>query len=378
MSLRRLLPSIALTVAVVGFAACGDNTSDNPSDLQQSSGDTTTTGSSSDGGSGGSEVGQGGGFNPIGSGGGTGGEDNCLEESQEAKLKGLDMIVVLDRSGSMGSKWDSSVQALTTFVLDPDSVGIDIAMSFYPVDGVDSGDTCVPSNYNPPHVALAELPIEAQTVINAMNAEDALGPNTPTYGALYGTYEWAVAHQDETPDRKTIVVFASDGQPNTCPDDQNSTEVIAGLSASAYNYNSVETYVVAIQGANLTQLNEIAKQGGTGQAFDVTANINAFADKMMEIREQALGCEYIIPEVEEGQPEFEATKVNVEYAPGGGSPFDLPQADDLNDCAGAPGWYYDNKLNPTKVILCPASCASVESDGLAKISLKFGCPTKMN
>ena len=376
MLLRRLLPALALTTAIAGFAACVDEVAEQAEDdLDPGTSNNTSAGES--GGSGGSETGQGGGFNPIGSGGGTGGDENCLEESQEAELKGLDMIVVLDRSGSMGSKWDSSVQALTTFVLDPDSLGIDIAMSFYPIDGVD--DTCTESHYDPPHVALAELPVDAQTVINAMNAQTALGPNTPTYGALYGTYNWAVAHQDATPERKTVVVFASDGQPNGCvPVELNQTPAIAGLSASAYNYNSVETYVIAIQGANLTQLNEIAKEGGTGQAFDVTANINAFADKMKEIREQALGCEYIIPEPEEGQPEFEATKVNVEYAPGGGSPFDLPQADDLTDCAGAPGWYYDDPINPTKVILCPASCATVETDGEAKISLKFGCPTKMN
>ena len=34
---------------------------------------------------------------------------------------------------------------------------------------------------------------------------------------------------------------------------------------------------------------EIAKAGGTGQAFDVTNDVTLFAQKMQEIRAQALG-----------------------------------------------------------------------------------------
>jgi len=371
-ALRRVLSPVALIGLVVAVAC--SSAEDGSSELSGGAGDPDA----GDGG-GGAAAGEGG--LDFGSGGGSGEDDICEETTQTAELKPLDMIVVLDRSGSMGTKWSASVNALTTFVTDPDSAGVSVAMNFYPDASVSSGDTCDPSLYDPPHVPMSELPGEAVVITTAMAGQVASGPNTPTYGALYGTFEWAVDHQDDNPDRTVVVVLASDGQPNSCPNPQNDKSEIAGLAAAAYNYNSVATYVIGIDGLSQQAwdtLNEIAFQGGTGQAFDVTTNIDAFADKMMEIREQALGCEYLIPEPGEGSEEFEPTKVNVEYTPGGGFPLDLPQAAHLSDCGGAPGWYYDDPISPTKVILCPASCAVVQSDGEASVALKFGCPTKMN
>jgi hypothetical protein len=77
--------------------------------------------------------------------------------------------------------------------------------------------------------------------------------------------------------------------------------------------------------------------------------------------------------------EFDPVKLNVEYTPGGSmTPQELPQADNEADCGAGPGWYYDNPANPTKVILCPGTCAQVETDVGAKVELLFGCPTKFN
>ncbi|MFC1642376.1 hypothetical protein ACFL5O_06780 [Myxococcota bacterium] len=39
-------------------------------------------------------------------------------------------------------------------------------------------------------------------------------------------------------------------------------------------------------------------------------------------------------------------------------------------------WYYDNPTSPTKVGLCPITCATVRADQAAKLSLELGCPTQ--
>jgi hypothetical protein len=44
------------------------------------------------------------------------------------------------------------------------------------------------------------------------------------------------------------------------------------------------------------------------------------------------------------------------------------------------GWYYnvDPKAGTaTQVVLCPAACAKVKSGGHVKVSLTFGCQTKV-
>lgn len=200
----------------------------------------------------------------------------------------VDIFVVLDRSGSMGSQWDASVTALTAFVNDAESEGTGVAMNFFPASSAPTGETCDEDYYDPPQVPLDILPGAAASIITAMNSVVASGPNTPTYGALYGTYVSATDRQDNEPDRQVVVVLATDGQPNSCPAPQNDTEVIAGLATAAYNYNGVETYVIAIQGSNLVALNTIAAAGNTGQAIDVSSDISAFLAAMETVRNSVL------------------------------------------------------------------------------------------
>ena len=368
-----MFASAALLVAA-GMAACtasndetgGSGGSGNNSNVGGSTTSSGTGGTVVTGGSGGT----GGDINLFG-GQGQGGQEECLATEAEAERKVLDMIVVLDRSGSMsGTKWDGSVNALTTFFNDPSSEGIWAGINYFPPL---AGDECLPSSYSPPQVPLGELPSYSPTLVQSMANTGPTGL-TPTYGALQGTLQYATAVQDQNPLHVVVVIFASDGDPTSC--DTNMAN-ISSLAQSAYNYNGVKTYVIGIQGSTMSNLNQIAAAGGTGQAFDVTSDITLFTQKMEEIRADALGCEYPIPDP--GNGEFEPTKLNVQYTEGGGSTtVDIPQADNAADCGGQEGWYYDDNVNPTKVFFCPATCATIQADSLAKINFQFGCPTIVN
>jgi Mg-chelatase subunit ChlD len=305
----------------------------------------------------------------VGSGGG-GGIEQCHVESAEGQRKDLDMLIVLDRSGSMaGSLWDGTVAALGQFLGDPASQGVRAAMSFFPPEA--APDACDQNAYNPPEVPLAVLPTDAGTLTGAMAATTPAGDATPVYGALYGSLQWATLHQDANPDRVVVVVFASDGDPTEC---NTNIGVIAQVAATAYNYNGLRTYVVAIQGATVANLDTIAASGGTQQALDVTNDIMLFQEKMEEIRGEVLGCEFDIP-----QPmndEFDPQKLNVEYAVDDmATPDTIPQVSDDAACGSDPGWYYDNPDSPTKIMLCPASCQGVQQNPTAIVTFAFGCPT---
>ena len=374
---RKLLvaPLFVGVFGVAGWLGCSASGEDGGSNFDDQG--STSTGSAQAGGAGGQggtssgQGGMGGGLDLTGgNSSGQGGDENCVETNVEAEQVQLDVIVLQDRSGSMsGTKWDGTVAALQTFVNDPASAGINIGIVYFPAD--DSFDDCVVDDYKNV-LAYGQLPGNAAAFTQSL---DTTSPNggTPLYGGLFGALYAATFMQDAEPDHKVIVVLASDGDPTSCT--VTSIPEIAGLAQKAYNYNGVQTFVIAISGSTLTNLNQIAMAGGTTQAYDVTANISAFSQKMAEIRAAALGCELPIPEPPDNE-ELDPNLVNVNYTPGGmGTAQKLTKKDGKADCGSAGGWYYDDPDNPTKIIFCPATCQTIQADASAEVQVGFGCKT---
>jgi hypothetical protein len=362
-----------MAVAVVAAAACGagedrgsGSGSGSPSAAATggAGGTTSTGGAAVTIGSGGS----GGNFNPVGTGGG----ENCLEGTAEATISPLDIVVVLDRSFSMaGTIWNGSVNALTQFFQNPGGTDISAGITYMPPPN--NQPECQPSSYNPPDVPIVSLATSSMALVNDMQSQTPTGNTTPLWAALYGTYQYANDVQDQNTDHVVIVVLASDGDPTSCNSNVND---IADLAAQALAYNGVRTFTIAILGGAIANLDQIAAAGGTMSAYDVTNDITQFKQKMDEIRKEVLACEYVIPD---SGMEFDPTKVNVNYYPGGNPPpQSLPQAASLADCGNDPGWYYDNPAAPTKILLCPASCNVIQLDDTAKVEFVFGCPTIVN
>jgi Mg-chelatase subunit ChlD len=332
---------------------------------------TSSTSSSSSSGTGGSG---GAGGSDINFDGG-GGEDSgaCVTTSAEAHRVPLDIIFLIDRSGSMsGPKWTGTKNALTTFFNDPASIGISAGLAYFPAQ---NPDFCNPTVYAALDVPIGVLPMNAFALTNSIPF-DALGSSTPTYAGLKGALMAATAYQDAHPTHKVIVVLATDGDPTYC--DPTSIDAIVDVATSARNYNGVRTFVIGVAGSIIANLNKIAAAGGTTAAYDITQNIDEFSAKIAEIRSVALGCDFEIPPPPMGQ-ELDPEMVNFTYTPQGvGTPKILPRADDLADCSDQPGWYYDSNVAPTKILLCPASCATVQADNNAKVSVLFGCHSVIN
>jgi hypothetical protein len=183
----------------------------------------------------------------------------------------------------------------------------------------------------------------------------------------------------QNPMHKAVVVLATDGDPSGCIG--NAIPDVEALAAGYFNGSpSIPTYVIGV-GTSLVSLNGIAAAGGTTKAFIVDAAANAtqqFIDAMDAIRKTAgLGCEYLIPPPMGGGM-IDFGKVNVQYVPGPGQmPIDILNAKDASACDPVNGgWYYDNPANPTKIMLCPATCAVVSKSIAGEVNILFGCATK--
>ncbi|MFP6684292.1 MAG: vWA domain-containing protein [Polyangiaceae bacterium] len=302
---------------------------------------------------------------------------SCVDEQATIERTPLDIFVLLDRSGSMnGTKWNTIQQGLGAFFTDMGSAGTSAALTFFPKNGI-TVNTCDPMHYDPPHTMLQALPQGSAPLVMALNDESP-GGGTPAYGALQGTLAFATAHQTANPGRKVIVVLGTDGLPNGCPGNQNETTEIALLAQGAFKFNGVQTFTIAIQGASVNALNQIAAAGGTGQVYDVTGNTSLFLSKMQELRAAAQSCDYPAPTLP-GNVAIVSSKVNVEYAPGNMLPAVLiPQASGAGDCGAGDGYYFNDPNTPTAMTFCFKTCSTLQADPGASLELKQGCPAVSN
>jgi hypothetical protein len=300
---------------------------------------------------------------------------SCAGTSSAAQLIPVDMYVMLDKSGSMGSidggsasKWVNVTTALKQFAQSASATGIGMGLQYFPL-----GNECAVTSYSTPDVGIGTLPGNAAAIVASLAGHNP-GGGTPTLpaeqGAVEYTQTWAKAH----PTHKVIVVLATDGQPNDC----SSTVANVGNAAKAGVTGTppILTYVIGV-GSSTGNLDAIAAAGGTGKAIVVnTGDPASFLAAMQAIQKSQVGCEYLIPAPSGGQM-IDYTKVNVVYTPNGnGMPQTILGVASAAACDPAKGgWYYNDPKMPTKIELCPATCTPVQKDSMAKIDVELGCDT---
>lgn len=322
----------------------------------------------------------GGGGDTIGGQGGSGGlpnpDDACGLVTEEGDRAPLNLYLVVDKSSTMaGGKWTAATKGLSAFVADPGSTGVSVGLKFFPREA-DSTPVCSQDAYKIPDVPFGELPANADAITQALTAAVPNGFSTPTYPALGGALLKGIEFQKNNPGNTSAVLLVTDGAPQgpapLCggvnPED---ADAIADLARAAHEQFSVLTYVVGLPGVDQTFANKVAAAGGTDNAIIIgTSNVEAaFADALGEVRGDALPCSYAIPSQVGSQ--FDYNQVNVLFTPTGGETTKIKRD---ATCAGA-GWAYDDPTNPKEIVLCPATCDTVKSDGTAKVEVLLGCAT---
>jgi hypothetical protein len=312
----------------------------------------------------------------------------CGAETRKAETTPLDMVIMMDRSGSMiesvpgGVKWDLLVSALRSFVESPDSRGIGVGLQYFGLGTVGvlglGMITCVAADYASPGVPVSVLPAAAPAIVASLTAQMPSG-GTPTVPALQGAIQYARSWAGQHPTHKVIVVLATDGDPNDCS--STVAGVVAAANDGAMGSPGIPTYVIGV-GSLLTNLDQVAAAGGTGKAFivDTTQNVGvSFLQAMNTIRNAAaLPCHYPIPAADGGPQDLD--KLNVAYTPGDGPDAGrrstILHAGDASKCDPASGgWYYDDPAAPKAIELCSASCDAVTNDPTGQVDVLVGCKT---
>ena len=302
----------------------------------------------------------------------------CVSASAAVQTLGADVLFVLDTSYSMdfNLKWSSVSQALEQFLQDPRFTGIGAGLQYFPLR-----TTCDESDYATPAVPVAALPGNTMALLTSIDAQRMAG-GTPTVVAMQGAVDYAVARAAANPMRRQVIVLATDGVPDdSCPADGDMglpntiDSVVSIVKGAEQSTPSVITFVIGV-GSELTALNAIAAAGGgTPKALlvDTTADIqSAFAQALDQIRKVAFACEFTIPPAPAGLV-IDPSKVNVQFTDNGTT--DFVYVGDAGSCIKAPqtGWYYDDPMMPTKVILCDQACDVVRGSTSGQVGIVFGC-----
>lgn len=266
------------------------------------------------------------------SGAGSGGSPNvCQQFTVSATPTTPDMLIVLDRSGSMKrdnvNRWDPSVSAVraVTSMLE-DRVRFGLMMFPRAGRGGGGGSTCEPGELNVP----VELE-SADDISDALDTEPSGG--TPTGETLEQAFE-ALDPTNTNPDEvipPMYVLLVTDGQP-TCPAGDGSAEppeeADIDLTTDALDTlldAGVKTYVIGYDTKNdaafSSLMDRFASHGGTGMHRAVEDEASLIAE-FEKIAGEAIPCSYQL-ETEPEDPSFvrvtlDGTQLNLD-APNGWS-----------------------------------------------------------
>ena len=227
--------------------------------------------------------------------------------------------------------------------------------------------------YATPLVPWSVLPGQAATLAAAISNTSPNGCFTPTQEAINGVLKGALTRQNSQPDHVVVAIIVSDGEPCCGDCDVESAAGIGAIAGQYYNGTpSIRTFAIYVASASNQVMTQIAQQGGTGQAYDATGSSQAFVDALKSIRGSAIPCDLYMPQSSQGS--VDPDQVSLSYLPGGSSnPIGFPRVGDSGACGGGDGWYYDNDANPSRIFLCPTTCATMKADPNAKVSISLGC-----
>ncbi len=321
------------------------------------------------------------------------GDAACAGKEVAAIKPPVDIIVVVDQSGSMSEEIAQVKTNINKLSDQLNKAYLDYRVVMIAKQGTSTYDVCVP----PP---LGGIDCKSNPpVYRASNQEvqstDALQRILETYDNLLPSVGWRDMLRDES--TKVFIPITDDNAstpkpvlPSTTVAQQFDAELlkrsdkfgtatkrryrfypICGASATD-EFTKCGTGMVNT-GPTYVELTKIAG----GKWFPLCAT--DYGPLFIDIAKATAGevaCELTIPAPPAGET-LDPNKINVVYTSSDGTKTEVVKQDTSATCeGGANGWQYN--ADKTKVLLCGDACTKVREDLGAKVNIQFGCRTKID
>lgn len=319
---------------------------------------------------------------------------SCSTTTADARRLPVNLLIVLDRSGSMneGGKWTAAVSGLRTLLGRLDGT-IRVGLTMFPApSGAGPADRV--ATYNAPNVPVEALSANRARLVSILS-NTSPGGNTPmtcaTEGArgYYGTFPM---------DGSRSVILITDGVPTeectsappcnpldllgfiACVGAQSriaSDAVRVSVARGARSTPPIRYFIAGTPEASDTFLSDLAFTGNTPRTPDCqrttschyrleTGSFEADLTRALdEIRGRASSCEFA---VDADPSRVDPARVNVNVTASGGAAMLIPRDVDHNN-----GWDYSAGMR--SVVLHGPACDRVLADDGAQVRIVFGCPT---
>jgi hypothetical protein len=285
--------------------------------------------------------------------------------SAEVKLGPVDIVWIIDGSGSMLDELAAVQQNITNFANMIGQAGID-----HRVVMLAPGDVAMttPLGMDPSHYLFVLAPVDSH---NALQLLLDLHPQYRPFLRPEAALHFVVVSDDES-------FLAADAF-------QTQMEALAGKSFTFHAIASEDVNGLPCVGA--CGLPVICGGSAPGRQYYALADATGgerisicIADWSMVfgplqsavIASAPLPCDYPLPVPPAGS-NLDPNKLNFEYAAPASERATFPRADGLSACADKAAWFYDDPGAPTRIQMCPAACELIGAGGTIEIEL--GCET---
>jgi hypothetical protein len=318
------------------------------------------------------------------------GDTSCASTSAAAIKPPVDVIIVIDQSGSMGAESiqvQNNINNLATFL---NATKLDyrvIMIAGMPGNG--ALPMCVPEPLAGP--SCASKPPRYRAVNRHIESWDALKWVIQTYDSTDPALKWSDMLRTES--TKVFIPITDDNANDsflTVPRDVAFDDMILARGKGTFGTKTKRKYVFypicGVTTGDTTYMTKCSTAVNTGSVYVDLATLTKgkpfsvcetdYAPVFKAIGESIatrVACELTIPAAPTGE-KLDPNRVNVTYTPGtGGAPTTVVR-DESADCfAGANGWQYN--ADKTKILLCGDACKKVQADLGAKVDVQFGCAT---
>jgi hypothetical protein len=295
-----------------------------------------------------------------------------------SELSSLSVFVAVDRSEAMAPFAMSTHAMLADLISDPFMSGMALALRPFPdepANGNCNTQTCNFDECRVPLVDYGEL-LEASAPEDRHEAalQAALGQvspgedDAPVAAAFAGALAAATARNLEDPRNRSSVLLVTAGATSGCGEEI--PEMIA-LARDALEAQGIRTFVAVPAPLMSSDLEQVAEAGGTFATFPIEGNADDLVASLQPIR-GALTCDFALPEPSVETPiDFDLTQFSASVDDG--PPMLFPNVRNEAACDETLGWYFDDELEPTRVLMCPALCYHVTSARSARVEISCYC-----